>query len=175
MSLLEKQTEEHIWIYTIDMMSISSIEESDRDWDWYASDPDAMVGHFTTAGIRGLPRTVRQDREAAFRLIHYFDVEAPKSAAYVVRPEVEMDVGGWKDAKARSWYLSSFEDMASKGLFSYDTFLSGPDEYHLVAFAQVPLHISELPPDIRELVKRTKSPHRFAKFPYLSGADTLNW
>ena len=53
-------------------MIIDQQEEFTRDWDWYAVDQDGHVGHFTTAGFRALPKSVRQDREAAEALSGYF-------------------------------------------------------------------------------------------------------
>jgi hypothetical protein len=125
--------------------------------------------------MRRLPKTVEQDRDAALRLIHYFDMEAPKSLPYIVRAGVEVDAGGWKDESARSWYLTSFVNMASTGLFSYDTFLSGPGKYYLVAFPERPIHINQLPLEIRDLAIRTKSPYPFAKTTYISEEETQEW
>jgi hypothetical protein len=155
---------------------ISPIEESDRDWDWFAVDPAGAVGHFTTAGMRVLPKTVRQDKEAALHLIDYFFEKAPKSRPHIVRTEAEIDSGGWPDDLARSQYLKDFSTMASAGVFSYDMPTSGrKQDYFLVAYPQSPLHISELPPEIRELVMRTRSPSPFAESPYIAELDTRNW
>jgi hypothetical protein len=43
-------------------VTIDSIEEFERDRDWFAVDPDGMIGQFTTAGMRPLAKTVKQDR-----------------------------------------------------------------------------------------------------------------
>jgi hypothetical protein len=157
------------------MIEINSEEQIDRDWDWYAFDQDGMVGHFATAGRRKLPKTVLQDRDGALRLIQYFDEEAAKRSPYVIRAEAEADAGGWKDELDRARYLRSFVDMGSKGLFSYDTFLSRPDEYYLVASPGTPLHIDQLPNEIRDMIVRTKSTYLFAKSTYIPEADTLQW
>jgi hypothetical protein len=157
------------------MTAISADEQHDRDWDWYATDRGGMIGHFTTAGIRALPKTVQFDRDAALFLIQYFDVEAPKSSAYVVRPGVEADAGGWKNESDREQQLRSFVDMAAVGLFSYDTFTYGPDQYYLVALPNKPLHIDELPFEIRRLVARTRSMRLFTETIYIAEAETLDW
>lgn len=156
------------------MVVIDAIEESERDWDWFAVDAEGKIGHFTTAGMRALPRTVKLDREAALGLIDYFE-KAPKSIPYVVRPEVERDADGWPDDAARSWYLKDFIEMASTGLFSYDTHTDGRSDYFLVAFPKYPLHVDQLPQEIRDLVQRTKSPFVFSKSPYISEGDTKGW
>ncbi len=157
------------------MTTITLNEQLDRDWDWYASDREGMIGHFTTAGMRRLPKTIEQDRDTALRLIHYFDIEAPKSFSYVVRAGVEVDAGGWRDESVRRRYLASFVDMASAGLFSYNTFLSGPGKYYLVAFPEKPIHIDQLPLEIRDLAIRTQSPYPFAKTTYISEEETREW
>lgn len=158
------------------MTAIDAIEERDRDWDWFAVDPQGKIGHFTTAGIRELPKTVKQDEEAALKLIHYFFETAQKTVAYTVRPEVQNDAGARKDESARNRYLQDFVAMASAGLFSYDTNTSGPNKaYFLVASPADPLHIDRLPTDIRELVRRTRSPFTFMSSEHIAATDTSNW
>jgi hypothetical protein len=160
----------------LELTVIDAIEESDRDWDWYAFDPHGMIGHFTTAGMRPLPRTVKQDREAALQLIEYFSAKAPKTSPYLVRTEAEADSGGWANESARSRYLKDFTQMAAVGLFSYDTPTSGSStKYFLVAFPERPLHIADLPSDIRSLVMKVKSPYPFPKSPYISELETQDW
>jgi hypothetical protein len=157
------------------MTAISVDEQHDRDWDWYAVDHAGMIGHFTTAGIRALPKTVQCDRDATLSLIHYFDVEAPKSSPYVVRAGVETDAGGWKTNSDREQHLSSFVGMAAAGLFSYDTFTYGPDKYYLVALPSKPLHIDELPQEVSRLLARTRSTLQFQETIYIAEVDTLDW
>jgi hypothetical protein len=158
------------------MTVIDSTEAATRDWDWFASDPDGAIGHFTTAGIRPLPKTVKQDRDAALRLIKYFFEEAARAVPHKVRPEAERDSGGWRDESVRSRYLKDFVKMASAGLFSYNTPVSGRNtNYFLVAFPEQPLRADQLPPEIRDLVARTKSPYLFAKTAYISDRDTSDW
>jgi hypothetical protein len=158
------------------VQAIDAIEEADRDWDWFAVDPEGKLGHFTTAGMRVLPKTVKQDKEAALRLIDYFFEEAPKSVAYTVRAEAERDAGGWGDDSARSRYLKDFVRMASAGLFSYDTQTLDPNgDYFLVASPVEPLLIDQLPHDIRYLAERTKSPFRFSGLSHISAAGTRGW
>jgi hypothetical protein len=158
------------------MSIIDAAEEAARDWDWFAADPQDGLGHFTTAGMRSLPKTVKQDREAALKLIDYFFEEAPKSIPYAVCPEVEKEAGRWANDSARDWYLKDFILMASAGLFSYNTHLSGPNEdYFMVAFPTVPVLLDQLPPEVRELVRRTKSPFSFAESVHIPEVATRDW
>jgi len=158
------------------MSIIDAAEEAARDWDWFAVDPQGRLGHFTTAGMRPLPKTVKQDREAALKLIDYFFEKAPKSVPHTVCPEVEKEAGGWKNDSARDWYLKDFILMASAGLFSHNTHVSGPSEdYFTVACPTIPLLIDQLPPEIRDLVKRIESPFSFAESVHIPAAATRDW
>jgi hypothetical protein len=158
------------------MTEIGIQEEFSKDWDWFASGPDGTIAHFTTAGMRSLPQSVKQDQEAAFRLIAYFFGEAPKSVRYRVRLEAEKESGGWADQLARDRYLKDFVTMASAGLFSYDTEPSrNRVDYFLVAIPEQPLRVEQLPPEIRDLVLRTQSPYVFAQTAHISSKDTIAW
>jgi hypothetical protein len=157
------------------MTEITTADETTRDWDWFAVDESGAVGHFTTAGMRKLPCSVKADNGAALRLIDYFD-HAPKQFDYVVQVQAEIDAGILKDIRDRNWYLRSFVAMASAGLFSYDTHTEGPTtDYFLVAYPKSPLHVDQLPSEVRELAQRTKSTCLFSKSPHISEAETRPW
>ncbi|HLJ88967.1 MAG TPA: hypothetical protein VKZ53_19260 [Candidatus Angelobacter sp.] len=157
-------------------MKINEIEEFTRDWDWFAVDPEGRIAHFTTAGQRALPRSVKQDQEAALKLIDYFFQETPRGAPYTVRAEAEGGAGRWADDQARSLYLKDFVAMASAGLFSYNADISGATKnYFQVAFPKEPLYIDQLPSFIYGLVGRTRSPFLFSESAYIFEIDTHNW
>lgn len=158
------------------MTEITTVDEVTRDWDWFAVDASGAVGHFTTAGMRKLPSSVKADNEAALRLIEYFDQEAPKRFGYVLQVQAEIDAGALKDIRDRDWYIRSFVAMASAGLFSYDTNTEGPStDYFLVAYPKSPLQVDQLPSEVRDLVRRTKSTYLFSKSPHISEAETRLW
>ena len=56
---------------------IDKEQEFSRDWDWYALDQDERIGHFTSAGLRALPNSVKKDREATEMIARYFFEQAP--------------------------------------------------------------------------------------------------
>jgi hypothetical protein len=116
------------------MAEIDRSEEFTRDWDWYACDEEGRIGHFTSGGLRALPRSLKQDREAAERIFRYFSEEAPEVSGCSVRAEAEEDAGGWQKPGAREWFLKSFLQMALKNVFSYNTqMLHGSNaQYYLV-------------------------------------------
>ena len=159
------------------MTAIDDKQEFARDWDWYAVDPDGNIGHFTTAGLRPLPKSVKQDLEAAEALDEHFQERAVPVGGSLIREAVEADAGGWKNSTARERYLKSFDEMAQKGLFSYNTQLvhSTDAKYYLVARPEKPLRAADLPGEVRNLLERTRSPVRFGETVYLPEATTETW
>ena len=159
------------------MTKIETAEELTRDWDWYACDQEGTIGHFTTAGLRGLPRTVKQNYEALERVGRHLSEERQEWSECSIRAGVEVDAGGWKDAVARDHYLRSFMQAARRGMFSYNTEMRrGPDaKYYLVAKPDKPLRMSDLPPDIRTMLSKTYAPVSFAIREYITEAETLDW
>lgn len=157
-------------------MIIDQQEEFTRDWDWYAVDENGHVGHFTSAGLRSLPRSMKQDQEAVESLREYFFKTAPVTGPFRVRLESESDCGGW-EKQGRERYLPDFVLMASKGLFSFDTSVRrGPStDYFLVACPECPLTVANVPTEIRSLLLRTLSTLRFAGVNYVPSLETENW
>lgn len=156
---------------------IDTSEEFTRDWDWYACDKEGNIGNFTTAGLRALPQAVKEDREAAERVIRFFLSEVPESCDFSVCSGAEADAGGWSKPGARERFLQSFIGMARKGAFSYNTeMVYGHDaKYYLVARPECPLRLSDLPPEIRDIISRLRAPLAFPSAEYIPEADTLSW
>jgi hypothetical protein len=157
-------------------MEIDEGEEFSRDWDWYAVDLDQQIGHFTTAGIRSLPSSVKRDRCATEAVGVYFQ-ELARTCGYSIRTAAEADAGGWKTVAIRARYLQSFTDMAARGLFSYNTQLvyNAEAKYYLVAVPECPLRLSDLPLNIRQMVSRTRASVCFGATEYISERETLRW
>lgn len=145
-------------------MIIDVEQEFTRDWDWYAVDQDGHLGHFTSAGLRTLPKSVKNDREAAELIARYFFEQAPAT-------------GGWSlRAKRRKQGSEDFALMATKGLFSFDTELvhGSQGRYYLVAIPETPLHINDVPENISG-VSRTAASLRLPDCPYIAGHITEAW
>ena len=73
---------------------INAVEEFKRDWDWYTMDHDGYLGHFTSAGMRALPRSVKNDLDAAELIVRYFFEQAPARGGWSLRAEAEEDCEG---------------------------------------------------------------------------------
>jgi hypothetical protein len=155
---------------------IDDAEEFTRDWDWYVVDQDGHIGHFTNAGMRTLPKSVKNDREATELIARYFFEQAPVTGGWSVRAAAEKDCGGW-ERQGFERYVRDFALMATKGLFSFDTDLVGGQQarYYLVAIPERPLHVSDLPLNIKELVSRTASSLRLSSCHYIAGQTTEAW
>jgi hypothetical protein len=155
---------------------IDEQEEFTRDWDWYAIDQDGHIGHFTSAGMRALPMSVKRDREATEMIERYFFEQAPVIGTWSVRAEAEADCGGW-EKQGFDRYIKDFALMASKGLFSFDTELirSEKGRYYLVAVPDHMLVVNDLPIEIGRLVSRIGAPFRFIDCPYIAEPTTLAW
>ena len=155
---------------------IEDAEEFTRDWDWYAVDQDGYLGHFTTAGMRNLPKSVKEDRQATELIAQYFFEQAPTTGAWSVRAEAEKDCGGWEN-QGFERYVKDFALMASKGLFSFDTDLvhGAQGRYYLVAIPAKPLRIGDIPAQIRAIVSRTAAPLRLTNSSYIAGQTTESW
>ena len=162
---------------THSMTKIETAEELTRDWDWYACDQEGNIGHFTTAGLRALPHSVKQDRDALERVNRYFSEEREEWTECSIRAGAETDAGGWKDGVARDRYLRSFIYAARRGMFSYNTEMrcGAGAKYYLVAKPDKPLRTSDLPPDISAILSKTHAPVSFAVREYITEAETLEW
>jgi hypothetical protein len=158
------------------MPRIEIDEELSLDWDWYACDELGNIGHFTTAGFRTLPESVKNDRDALAKLIEYFEGQ-PETSGFAVSPWAEEELRQSKGKLTRERYLKSFAAAAKRGLFSYDTELcSGTKiKYHQIAKPHSPLQVNELPADIRALVSRTRSRLLFTSEEEITEAETLTW
>lgn len=156
------------------MRQIPYDEETTRDWDWFAVDPEGFIGHFTTAGFRRLPESVRADWDRAEELIQFFEA-TPELGQCEVRPEF----WGWEKAlragAARERYFRCFKEMARRGLYSYDTVLRAPGDYFGVAIPNVPLAIAMLPEDIQRRISKTRATIRFRDAVVVPEAITHDW
>ena len=155
-------------------MIIGYSEEFTRDWDWYAVDQDGYVGHFTSAAMRTLPKSVKKDREAIELVAKYFFEQAPVRGDWSLLAEAEKDCGGW-EKQGLDRYVRDFALMASKGLFSFDTELHGEGRYYLVAIPARPLRVGDLPGNIKEILSHTIASVRLKNCAYIHGATTESW
>jgi hypothetical protein len=152
-------------------------EEFTRDWDWYAADSKGLIGHFTSAGFRQLPSSIRADLEATEACLEYFERGAKLRCGYTVSEDLESHVGTFPNPDKRERYLRSFIQMASKGLYSFDTkpLWTGPGFYLLVARPDLPLRLDTLPLSIAEIVRKTRYPLSFENALRIEESETHQW
>jgi hypothetical protein len=159
------------------MTKIESAEDLVVDWAWFACDEAGNIAHFTTAGLRDLPHSVKQDREALEYLEHYLLEDREEWSECSIRAGVETDARGWRDAVARDLYLRSFIRAGRRGMFSYDTEIDyGPNaRYYLVAKPDKLLQMTDLPPEITVILSKTRAPLTFSTRDYITETETLDW
>jgi hypothetical protein len=158
------------------MAGIGEDDEWCIDWDWYAVDVDGNIGHFTSAGLRLLPRSVKADEQRARSLIDFFSGLADTTVPRVCIPINEQPRSFGSEA-GRSRYLKSFAEMGSKGLFSFDTqMLHGRDaKYFKVAVPVMPLRLEQLPADVQTQLLVTRANVKFSDCVYVDESATLKW
>ena len=172
-------------------------------WEWFACDEANQIGHFDTLGLRHLPGTVKGDRRTAERLIAYFLEEAKDICGFSLRDKVEEDFGGWESKKItnKAAFIEHYGRISRKGIFSHNTQpvyraeaaesakrlgvfspatqhiydLEGTASYYLVAIPERPLHLTDLPPEIAEMVSRVRSPFLFGATTHFAEAETMKW
>lgn len=137
-------------------MRVPELLEETQDLDWFALDQEGVIGHFTTGGCGALPRSVVSSLEDLRRATGFFRNQLVPTALPIVSPKIDSHVS-LKDERAKARYLQDFIKMASRGLFSFDYLRTGtrPTGYFQVATPSVPLHITSLPPEIRQILDKT--------------------
>ena len=158
-------------------MQISTSEEFTKDWDWFAVDPTGSIGHFTSAGIRVLPKGVRGNTDAVAGLTNYFLLALSRECAFLVTKFAETRIPRPNDSESRTRFLASFTAMASKGIFSYNSdMIRGQNSgYYLVAKPLDEQKLTDFPPSIGALLERTRADLNFAENERICELDTLNW
>ena len=134
-------------------MEISDQDQLCLDFDWFAVDDQGWIGHFTTAGFKLLPRSVSPSQEDLKLVTGYFERSAPIREGHFVDNEIIPTLKNEKDPERR---LRDFVAMANRGLYSYDIESYG-DTYFRVAIPKSPMHMSDLPENIQEILKRTRA------------------
>ena len=132
-------------------MPIPDHDQIDADIDWFATDPDGHILHVASGGGR-LPESVAASQEALLALHQHFLLRPETGAAQLAE--------GADTAEA-----SGAARYARHGLFSFaKTDLHTPTDahYRLVARPAVPLTATALPPELAQLLHRTRLPEPVA-------------
>ncbi len=158
------------------MAAISEDDERSIDWDWFAVDESGHIGHFTTAGLRLLPRSVKADEARAKSLLDFFNGLARETTLRVCLPIAEHTKGIETEA-GRERYLRSFVQMGAKGLFSFDTqMLHGRGlSYFKVIQPDSPVLLGDLPRHVQTMLPVAPTPLRFSESAYIAEHVTLMW
>jgi hypothetical protein len=139
-------------------MRIKEIDQEVYDFDWFAVDTGGYLVHFASGG-GNLPNTVAASREDLEELHEYFLALPIISASVHINLNLAQTV---KNIPDMHWYTESSIEYAQRGIFSFNkTDLTHPrtnNYYHLVAYPENALSLTELPATIATLVSRTILP-----------------
>ncbi|MGF7074325.1 hypothetical protein [Mucilaginibacter sp. R-33] len=122
------------------------------DIDWYLTN-GKEVAFMISAGTC-LPRSVAESARNNMVLQEYFE-GLPYTTKFVINPDLENII----NSEADEQYLSSFINMAMKGLYAFDKTnlgLFNDPNYHLVATPVTPLNVNLLPAEIANIIMKTR-------------------
>ncbi|MFD2786549.1 hypothetical protein [Hymenobacter rubripertinctus] len=142
-------------------MCISDIDQEISDIDWFAADKDGRILHLASAG-GVLPESVAASQQNLL-LLHQYFLELPEAGTAIMAIEPKSGIR-----------YDSFLRYARRGLYSFDKVdLHNrlDSRYQLVARPAVPLLLTELPPELAQLLHRTQLPGSVANLAGLQVAD----
>ncbi len=145
-------------------MEYSSDEQMALDLDWFAVDIDGHLAHVASAGTP-VAKSVAQSKAENEFVREFFRSLPATSTVPDADPEIANFVNIENDEQ-KSRYLSDFQSMGSRGLYSYDTPLSESNQLLFRVYSpQAPLKLSDLPTKVAVILQRTSFPGRFADSP----------
>lgn len=124
------------------------------DLDWFALDEKGQIAHFATAGRGPVPKYML--KKNIYRLHQFFHKKAEKiSEVLESRDWFKYENVNTKDKEIKSRYLSSFMEIASRDLYSFNC--SGrhdaPKLYFRIVIPKTPLLVNDLPDDIKIIME----------------------
>jgi hypothetical protein len=141
-------------------MDYTEQEQASLDLDWFAVDSEGQIAHFASAG-RPLPKSVSQSQEDNKFVSNFFRSLPGIGRLAEADPEITLHVS-FEGPEMQSRYLTDFESMGIRGLFSYDTTLPGTDlQFFRVYSPNDPLKIADLPPEVAVILQLTQYGGKF--------------
>ena len=140
-------------------MSIPETDQFDADIDYFATDAEGHILHIASGG-GVLPGSVAASQTDLLALHQHFLTRPETGAAQLAE--------GANAAEA-----SGAARYARRGLFSFakiDLHAPTDSQYRLVARPAVPLTVAALPPQLAQLLRRTRLPGSVAGLAHLDAA-----
>lgn len=136
-------------------MRVLSNEAFGFDVDWFAADPTGKICHFLSGG-GFIPQSVDNNEEQD-RLYDYI-ISLPKiNDKIYFNPNL-------KSYNPRNWPM--FEEMAERGIYSFDKLTNTNTQYFLYAYPECCLTIDKLPFEMAAILQKTV-------IGYISAGDLL--
>ncbi|SEK76447.1 hypothetical protein SAMN03159362_2273 [Pseudomonas sp. NFIX51] len=117
-----------------------------NDLDWFASYQNGLLAHFATGGRGVVPAMVRKSISEYEVNYDFFHSIIGDSGVEIIEGNLPV----FNSLAQREQYLSSFVEMAKKGIFSHD--VSGDGGYKLIARPKVCRRYCDLPVQIKSLL-----------------------
>jgi len=130
----------------------TDIDPQSIDIDWFLTNGLEIAFMASAGGC--LPTSVSKSAQNNEVLQAYFE-DLPYTTEFVINPDLKNIINSAVD----DWYLSSFINMAMKGLYAFDKTNLGvfnDPNYHLVAKPVTPLNVNLLPPAILNIITGTQ-------------------
>lgn len=125
-------------------MKVLSIKAVGLDVDWFAVDPNGKIVHFLSGG--GLiPESVDNDYEQDKLYDHFLNLPKISDKVYF-NPNL-------KKYNPRNWPM--FEEIAERGIFSFDKLNNTKTLHFLYAYPENCLTIEMLPTEIAAILQKT--------------------
>jgi len=118
------------------------------DVDFFAMDQNQYLIHFASGGSR-IPESI-YGSDKFQEMVFVFCEKLPIISDVVVNSQIDA-IKKFDSETKRHLYLSSFINMASRGLYSFDNCFPGKSislQYNLVASPKIPLMKSDVPSEI---------------------------
>lgn len=136
-------------------MEYTEHDQISLDLDWFAIDGEGQIAHFASAG-RPLPKSVSQSQEDNTFVSEFFRSLPATKTIGEADSEITSHVT-FESPEMRSRYLTDFESMGFRGLYSYDTTLPGADQLFFRVYSPgEPLKIADLPLEVAMILQRTR-------------------
>ena len=139
------------------MTAFTEEEQWSSDLDWFAIDKHGKIVHFTSVGWRLLPPSIAESKENLEKVFDYFDKLNFSENHFEICPDLQNHLVKDKIVDFDR-YKKSFAAMASRGLYSYDSYGQSHKErpYFRVAIPKRELTLNDLPQDIKSIIESLK-------------------
>ena len=147
----------------ITKISFTAVELFTLDIDWFASDSEGNIGHFTSVGTPLIPEKVVVSKDITETVFTYIENLPQLTGEFTLSKHLQR----WRtfsNEKQYQRYILASSEFAERGCFSFDcraVHPKYPGPYFVVAIPSVPLKLNALPKEIAECIQLLTFPFPF--------------